>query len=150
MKTTALLLSLLLLAACKSPTAVIDKHLFRCEPGQDLSIAATYESGNKRDELGEREFLVEVSNNGHTDVTVTSVRIEPSDRNRGMPGAYEATDTLIAEGETHLFHLKVSSYRLEPRRSTSILGPSNVLDFYVMVMLSNGDGYRCPFRVERN
>lgn len=149
MKTTALLLSLLLFAACASPTAVIDKHTFRCEPGQDISIAAGFDPGNQRGELGEREFLVEVSNNSHADVTVTSVQIEPSDRNRGLPGAYEKTDVTIAEGESHLFHLRPTSYALEPRRQQSTLGPSNVMDFFVMVRFSNGDAYRCPFRVDR-
>ena len=148
MKTTALLLSLFLFAACASPTAVMDKHTFYCEPGQDIGIAAGYDAGNQQ-ELGERMFMVEVANNGHEDVTVTSVQIEPSDRNRGLPGAYEKADVTIPGGEAHLFRLRPTSYALEPRRGQSTLGPSNVLDFYVMVRLSNGDAYRCPFRVDR-
>ena len=145
MKNTALLLSLVLFAACASPTAIKTQH-FRCEPGDPLSVAAGYDPGTQAGDLGEREFLVEVSNNSHQEVTVTSVRVEPSDRNRGLASVYEKTDVTLAGGEDHLFHLRAPS--AFGSGSQSMLGPSGVVEFQVTVVLSNGDAYRCPFRAE--
>lgn len=144
MKTTALLLLLLLSVACASPTAV-QQNSFNCgETGLDLSIAAGFDPGNQPGEMGEREFVVEVSNNVHHDVTVTLVRVESS--NRGLGSAFDDTDVTIAGGEDHVFHLKASPFGAS-RSSQAMLG-LGVVEFQVMLTLSNGDVYRCPFRAE--
>jgi hypothetical protein len=149
MKTTALLLSLLLFAACASPTAVIDKRQLGCEAGNDLSIAAGFNPGTDPNEMGERHFMVEVSNNSDRDLTVTSVRIEPGDRSRSLGSAYDNTEVTIASGEDHLFRLRAFSALGEPRPAAAVLGsPSGVAEFSVVVVLSNGDTHRCPFRAE--
>jgi hypothetical protein len=142
---TIVLVSLLCLAACKSATAVIDKHDYICEPGQDLGIAAGFDPGTRMGETAERLFLVEVSNNSRNEVTVTSVRVDPGQRYRGLTTAYEKTDVTIPEGEDHTFSLKASPFSLP---SPSTLGPSGTIDFMVTVKLSNGDTYRCPFAGE--
>jgi hypothetical protein len=149
MKTTALLLSLLLFAACASPTAVIDKRMLGCESGQDLSVAAGFNPGTDPNEMGERYFTVEVSNNSDHEVTVTSVHIDPSDANRGLGTAYDNTEVTIAAGEDHLFRLRASSALGAPSPAHAVLGRSSgVVEFSVTVRLSNGDSYRCPFRAE--
>ena len=65
-------LLLLLLAACASPTAVMDKRAIRCGPGQDIEVRAGIDDGTiiNREDHGEMKYLVEVSNNSHADVTV--------------------------------------------------------------------------------
>jgi hypothetical protein len=142
MKTTALLLSLLLFAACASPTAVIDRQNYNCDPGQALEIAVGYDPGNQGGELGDREFLVEVANNSDTDVTVKT------DRNPGLPMAYEQTDITIDAGKDHLFHLRASAplgwSAVQPTLGTR----SGIVEVLTTVMLSNGDAYRCVFRVQ--
>lgn len=149
MKTTALLLSLLLFAACASPTAVIDKRALGCEAGNDLSIAAGFNPGTDPNEMGERHFLVEVSNNSDQELTVTSVRVEPGDRSRHLGSAYDNTEVTIPSGEDHLFRLRALSDLGAPRSSHAVLGSaSGVVEFSVVVVLSNGDSYRCPFRAE--
>ncbi len=150
MKTTALLLSLLLFAACASPTAVIDNRQLRCgEAGNDLSIAAGFNPGTDPNEMGERHFMVEVSNNSDHELTVKSVRIEPGDRSRSLGSAYDNTEVTIASGEDHLFRLRASSALGAPRPASAVLGsPSGVAEFSVTVVLTNGDTYRCPFRAE--
>src|SRR5690348_8017192 len=61
---------LLLLAACASPTAVVDQRSFKCAPGQDISIRAVLtHPAAAREAGGPLQYQVEVSNNSHSDVT---------------------------------------------------------------------------------
>lgn len=152
MKPTALLAASLLLSACASPTAVIDTRDFQCAPGQDLGIAAGFEDGRSTEQLGQAAFLVEVSNNSHAEVTVTSVRVDPDQSNRlQYETAVDGTDVVVPEGEAHLFRLAARA-PLAPdpgiARAPSIRarGPE-FLAFSVAVKLTNGDQYRCGFRV---
>jgi len=147
MKTTAALV-LLLSVACASSTGVIDKRMFKCEPGQDIGIAAGFDDGSRSEEFGQREFLVQVANNSHNEVTVTSVRVEPSNRNRiPLDGAFQSEDVTIAEGEDHVFHLP-TRVSLTHERTRDLPLDGRVVEFYVTVVLSNGDQYQCPFRQE--
>ncbi|HVG23543.1 MAG TPA: hypothetical protein VND45_05270 [Thermoanaerobaculia bacterium] len=149
MKRIAPLLSLLLAGACASPTAVIDKRTIRCGPGQDLTIAAAFENGRAGDNLGEQLFLVEVSNNGNTDATVTVVRVEPGDRNRvRFNPAYQSVDVTIAGGDDHVFRLPATEASVaESRRASEMLDVgAGLAEVMVTVTLANGDTYRCPFR----
>ncbi|HYC88093.1 MAG TPA: hypothetical protein VEO54_02685 [Thermoanaerobaculia bacterium] len=151
MKTTALLFSLLfLLAACKSPTAVMDKRRLGCEPGHDVSLAAAYDTGSHPGELAEKFFMVEVSNNSDHDVTVKSVRVEPSERSRGWRVVQEDTDVTIESGEDHVFRLTATPplWMRDSAIEAPQGRPSQYLTFFVSVGLSNGDTYQCEFRSE--
>lgn len=147
MKTTALLLSLLLFAACASPTAVIDQHNFNCDAGQPLSIAAGFDPG-AQGELGNREFVVEVANNSEQDVTVKQVRVEGTDRNPWIGRAYETKEVTIASGEDHLFRLKASVPYGQSAVQPTLGRRSAVVEIQATVLLLNGDVYRCLFLVE--
>jgi hypothetical protein len=151
MKTTALLFSLLfLLAACKSPTAVMDQRRFGCESGHDVSVAAAYDPGAQHGELAQKLFMVEVSNNSDRDVTVKSVRVEPSNRSSGWGTVHKETDVTIPSAEDHVFELEATpplwmrDSALEPPQGKR----SQYLTFSVIVKLSNGDIYQCEFRGE--
>jgi len=149
MKITTLLCSVLLLAACASSTAVIDKRTFNCgEPGLDVGIEGGFEDPRQAEQIGERNFLVEVSNNSHAEITVTSVRVEPSNRNRvRYDVAFDGEDVVIAEGDAHLFRLPARrGMTLDPPIDPSRTRNEDFVEFYVMVVLSNGDQYRCNFR----
>lgn len=148
MKTTALLLSLLLFAACASPTAVIDRQNYNCAPGQALEIAVGYDPGNQGGELRDREFVVEVANNSDVDVTVKTVRVEGTDRNPGLPMAYEQADITIESGQDHLFHLRASAPFGTSAVQPTLGARSGIVEVLATVMLSNGDAYRCVFRLQ--
>ena len=150
MKTTALLFSLLFLAACASPTAVIDKHRFDCgQGGHEVSIGAGFENPHKTESLDEPAFLVEVGNNSHQEITVTTVRIEPGNKNRvRYQSTADVEDVVIAEGDAHVFRLPARiALAPDPEIAPSRIPHSDdFLEFSVLVMLTNGDEYRCGFR----
>lgn len=152
MRFTALLVLLFLSAACASSSRIIDKRTLRCEPGQDIGIAAGFDAAKAQTgELHEQVFLVQVANNSHSEVTVTAVRVEPDERNQiRLAAAYDGTEVTIAEGEDHVFRLpaREALHALSSRRPGAIEVPSGFVEFDVMVSLSNGDSYHCPFRVE--
>jgi hypothetical protein len=137
--------ALLLLAACASPTAVIDKRGFRCGPGQDIEVRAGLDDGSINREIGsELKYLVEIANNSHHDVFVTSVRIEPSgEKIAGVESAHKAFDQLIAEGEEHVFEIPASAW--VPGRDFAQQVVGRRVEFRVTVGLSNGDSYHCQF-----
>lgn len=148
MKTTALV-CLLLLAACASPTAVMDQRQLQCGPGQDVEIrAGIADPATAREQNAEYMILVEVANNSHEDVTVKSVGIDPEQRDDRRPVPFErvhrAYDQLIPEGTEHVFKIPA------PPASMRMRGPyelsvSEAVEFFVTVSLSNGDSYRCRF-----
>ncbi len=149
MKTTALLFSVLLLAACASPTAVIDKRTYKCdEPDLDVGIQGGFEDPRQAEQIGERNFLIEVSNNSHGEITVTSVRVEPSNRNRvRYDVAFDGKDAVIAEGDAHLFRLPArQALSMDPPIDPSRMRNADFVEFFVTVELANGDQYRCDFR----
>lgn len=136
----------LLLAACASPTAVIDKRMMRCGPGQDIEVRAGLADGsiNQEDE-GQLKYLVEIANNSHNDVVVHAVRIEPTnDKGLGIDSAFKVFDQEIAEGEDHLFEVPASAV-WTPRTGFEREGEGRRVEFRVTIDLSNGDSYHCPF-----
>ena len=76
-----------------------------------------------------------------------SVRVEPTDRNPSVAMSYETTDVTIASGEDHLFHLRASS-PFGTNAVEQIVPRSGVFEVMTTVQLSNGDSYRCLFRVQ--
>ena len=154
MKTTALLFSVVFFAACASPTAVIDRRTYRCdEPGLDVGVEGGFEDPRQAEQIGERNFLVDVSNNSHAEITVTSVRVEPSNRNRvRYDVAFDGEDVVIAEGDSHLFRLPARrGTTMDPPIDPSKFRNADFVEFVVTVELANGDRSRCDFRapVER-
>ncbi|HEV7241920.1 MAG TPA: hypothetical protein VGQ36_22000 [Thermoanaerobaculia bacterium] len=146
MKSIASITFLLLLAACASPTAVIDNRGFRCGPGQDIEVRAGLDDGSINNEVGgELKYLVEIANNSHNDVVVTSVTIEPGgERVYGVDSAYKVFDQLIAEGDAHLFEIPASDVWSRMHESVRP-APGRRVEFRVTIVLSNGDSYHCPF-----
>lgn len=149
MKTT-LLFAVVLLAACASPTAVIDQRAIPCGPGQEIGIAAGFEDGTEAGQYGQLAFLLEVANNSHDDITVLSVRVEPGQRNRvRFEPSFDSTKVAIPEGEAH-------TYRLPTRIVTSPDADSSAraavsrssFEFFATVSLSNGDHYHCRFAAD--
>jgi hypothetical protein len=143
---TLLLLAVALLAACASPTAVIDQRSFNCGPGQDLEIRAGLEDPLRGEAaaLGQLTFLVEVANNGGADVTVKSITVEP--RMRGdveMRGVTRDFDQTVAEAEEQVFRLPATDFGTVIRGDATTL--PRAFEFLVVVRLTNGDVYRCPF-----
>ena len=149
MKQASVLMALLL-AACASPTAVIDKHAFRCGPGQDIEVRAGIDDGTiiNREDHGEMKYLVEVANNSHNDVTVTQIRIDPMrDKREEVPNVHSASkvfDQLVPEGEDHLFEIPIGSWSTTTHFDRKLEGGSR-LEFLVRVSLANGDSYHCSF-----
>lgn len=145
MKSIASFTILLLLAACASPTAVIDKRGFQCGPGQDIEVRAGLDDGSINHEVGgQLKYLVEIANNSHNDVVVTSVRIDPSEQVEGIDSAYKVFDQLIPEGEDHVFEIPASAAWTPPRDFSRQVAGRRV-EFRVTVALSNGDSYHCLF-----
>jgi hypothetical protein len=146
----ACVLVLLLFAACASPTAVIDKRTFRCGPGQDIEVRAGIDDGTiiNREDHGEMKYLVEVSNNSHSDITVTQIRIDPMrDKRDEVPEVYSASKVFnqeIPENEEHLFEIPIGSWSRTTHFDRKLEGGSR-LEFWVRVSLSNGDSYHCSF-----
>jgi len=146
MKTIGSLTLFILLAACASPTAVIDKRGFRCGPGQDIEVRAGLDDGSINHEVGgQLQYLVEIANNSHNDVVVKSVRIEPDgEKIEGVDSAYKVFDELIAEGEDHVFEIPASGAWI-PRSGFAGQVAGRRVEFRVTVALSNGDSYHCLF-----
>jgi hypothetical protein len=150
MKTIALSSILLLLAACASPTAVIE-NTFDCRPGQDLEIRAGLSDPLRSGEqVGQYMFLVEVANNSDNDLTVQTVRVQPREdqgrvRRRGMAlqSAAKEFNQTIPEGTEHVFELPATAFGVMRELQDQI--SREPIEFVVTVDLTNGDSYRCPF-----
>lgn len=154
MKTIALCSILFLFAACVSPTAVIE-GTFDCSPGQDLEIRAGLgDPLRSGEQIGQYMFLVEVANNSREDLTVECIRVEPRESARRVRGdvaigrAQKTFNQTIPEGTEHVFELPATAFGTVTRNFEDqvVRGP---IEFFVMVELTNGDAYRCPFAVER-
>lgn len=145
MRATALLL--LLLAACASPTAVIDNRTFRCGPGQDIEIrAGILDPTATREAAGTLMYIVEIANNSHNDVTVQSIRLAPrggEDQSMLKP-VVRNVDQSIPEGEDHVFEIPASDVWLQSGGLEPVLARQR-LEFDATVRLTNGDSYHCSF-----
>jgi len=136
----------LLLAACASPTAVIDKRSFRCGPGQDIEVrAGIVDPLASRESAGPMVYLLEIANNSHHDVTVKYIRLEPrGDTIDGATTVSRHLDQLIPEGKDHVFEIPVSDVWVSSRQFARRLDDPRVR-FAATVTLANGDSYHCEF-----
>lgn len=147
MKPAAVALAVLLAAACASPTAVVDKRVFRCGPGQDIDVRAGLDDGSiNREIAGQLQYLVEVANNSHHDVTVSAIRVTPrfkwNEPVEGIESAVMSFDQLIPENDEHVFELPANA---SGPRSFERQIERQEIEFAVIVSLSNGDSYHCSF-----
>ncbi len=144
MKASALF-AILLLTACSSSMDMADSQSFNCDQGQDIEVRAGLDRRIGEGAFGEQfEMLVEIANNSHEDVTVTSIRVEQMSSDSAayrFDNSYRKFDQLIEEGKDHTFHLPMTgrARKLESVRSS--------LELVVHVLLANGDSYRCSFDV---
>jgi len=152
MKKLALLPVLLLTLACSSATKLSDDRVFDCSPGQDLEVNAGLEAVGNRAVLQpgeEAAFLVEVANNSHEDVTIASIRIDPSTMSKTtveIEPTFSAVNYELAQGKDHLFRFptRVRTTPLtEPQPQARSFTSSASLR--VTLTLTNGDAYRCSF-----
>lgn len=145
---TAALLALVLLTACSSSMDMIDAQSFDCNQGQDIEVRAGLDRRIGEGAFGEQfEMLVEIANNSHEDVTVTSIRVEQVSSERAQyrfDNSYRKFDQLIEEGKDKTFHLPMSG---RPLRNMGSVTSSQPLELVVHVLLANGDSYRCSFDV---
>ena len=142
----------LLLPACASPTAVIDERSMECGPGRDVEIRSGIDAPGTISEMQSAyTFLVEVANNSHQDVTVTSVRIEPTRTRSGRPSriaqVHQAYDQLIPEGTEHVFKIPGRSFA-GVVSAPDAMARTDEHEYRVSVQLSNGDSYHCLFLAE--
>lgn len=142
--------ALLLLFACASGDGFIDDQVHDCESGP-IAIRVGIDSGGSSMMGGTEthDVLVEVANNSDEDVVVDSVRIDPQQRQDfEITAQMIRPDQTVAEGGEHVFEVPLTirpidmNRRLDPRR-----GFSGVIDVSVSVGLSDGETYRCRFRV---
>jgi len=147
MKLSALFAILLLTACGSSSMDMVDAQAFNCDQGQDIEVRAGLDRRIGEAAFGEQfEMLVEIANNSHEDVTVTSVRVEQMRSENALyrfDNSYRKFDQLIEEGKDHVFHLPMTARALRTDRVTS----SQPLELAVHVLLANGDSYRCSFDV---
>lgn len=151
-KSIALCTLLVLFSACAS-SADVDRQIFDCSPGNDIEIRAGLSNGQSGEHAGQYLFLIEVANNSHEDVTVKRVRVDPREGQRStrrrapLAGAVKNVDATIAEGTEQVFELPASTSMMitEDFQNTVV---DDVFELDVMVELSTGDTYRCPFEVQ--
>lgn len=153
MKVTALLSVLLLSAACASNDGFVRDTVKTCQPGADLEIQAGIDAGAPNNERfdDQIDMIVEVSNNSHEDVTVKTVRVDPSHADSGrvdVVGGSKEVDEDVPEAQSKMFEIPITV------RRRGVLGPQSPsrvtaqwVDFAVTVVLSDGEAYRCSFRI---
>ena len=147
MKTRLSLFLLFLFAGCASSTAVMDKRTFRCEPGQDLEIrAGVFDPVAAREGSGPMVYKVEVANNSHSELTVTYVRIQPTNQQRadGSDVVSRTYDKVILPGKDHVFEIPVNDVWVRSPEFSRRLAARR-FPFSAIVALSNGDSYHCEF-----
>ena len=151
MKPTALLFAMLLFPACASSTRVIASRDLDCRPGQDIDVTALYENGRTSEQVGQESFVIEVANNSHSELTVTSVRVEPGDRNRvPFETGVDGDEHTLQGGEQHVFRFPFRApFAADPEisRRPTLSGLENAAELVVTVLLTNGDRYHCRFFV---
>lgn len=149
MKLLSALFAILLLTGCGSSSMdMVDAQSFNCDQGQDIEVRAGLDRRLGEGAFGEQfEMLVEIANNSHEDVTVTSVRVAQLRSDNALyrfDNSYRKFDQLIEEGKDHVFHLPMTARAL---RDTGRVTSSQPLELAVYVLLANGDSYRCSFDV---
>jgi hypothetical protein len=148
-KKTAALLALVLSTACSSGMDMADTQSFDCNQGQDIEVRAGLDRRIGEGSFGEQfEMLVEIANNSHEDVTVTSIRVEQMADSQNaqyrFDTSYRKFDELVEEGKDETFHLPMTGRAL---RNMGSVTSSQPLVLVVHVLLANGDSYRCSFDV---
>ena len=127
---------------------MVDAQAFDCGQGQDIEVRAGLDRRIGEGAFTEQfEMLVEIANNSHEDVTVTSVRVEQTSSENAQyrfDNSYRKFDQVIEEGKDHVFHLPMTG---RPLRDLGRVTSSQPLELAVHVLLANGDSYRCAFDV---
>ena len=156
MKLSAPLLAILFLTACASSNdGFVDDSVHTCaQSGQLIEI----EAGLAMPGAGLEQFSgnaiahVQLSNNSDDDVTVKSIRVDP--RLNGavdyeLQQGYLEVNALLKEAESEQYEIPLmvrdrGAFGDDPRLQTT---RSTTADLAVMVVLANGETYRCQFRV---
>lgn len=156
MKPSALLFALLLLTACASSNdGFIDQSVNTCASSQLIEM----EAGLDMPGMGMEKFSanaiahVQLSNNSDEDVTVKTIRVDPrihSPLEYELLNGYLEVGAVLKEAESEQYEIPLSI-----RERDSVIGndPRNVnsrttnADLDVTVVLTNGQTYRCQFRV---
>ena len=146
MKTIALLSISLLLFACASSDDFTERRQLDCKSGEALEVRAGVDQESlERSGTGSGmiQFLIEVANNSHQDVTVKTVGVT-SRRTDTAPfeNVVKTVNQDIAEGTEHLFKLPTTVFARLPGRSPR---SDENYEFSVLVNLTNGDAYVCHF-----
>lgn len=147
MKPIALLPICLVLFACASSDDVSGGRTLDCRSGQALEVRAgidqeAFDQG--RNISGTIEFLVEVANNSHEDVTVKTLTIRPISLQRAaFQNVTRTVNQEIPEGTEHLFELPAPTFSRLPGRDQNF--DPDAFDFSVFLSLTNGDSYLCHF-----
>ena len=148
----ALLLSLILTAACASKDGFVDHSTQNCAPGSEIGIQAgwdargsTYETGTNRLTL-----MVEVANNSNHEVTVKRIYVDPMMMREDAPWELErgAVDPMkvIPEGEAATFEVPmIAKRRMFERRN--VISTTSGAEVAVTVLLEPEQTYRCRFRL---
>ena len=150
MKPSVLLL-LLLAADCASKDGFIDERVFDCEAGQLVTVQAGLDvPGARMEGMDDQHTLVvTVGNNGPQEITVKAIRADQ------MPDAlaryrfnsgYRNFDQVIPEGDDAEFRIPMAGRPVQPEVDSTGRSHQNV-QFDVLVLLANGDQYRCRFEI---
>jgi hypothetical protein len=147
------LLALLLAGACASNDGFVDESASMCAPGQDISMQAGFDNASSPGLSEQYTLIVEIANNSHDAITVKSVRADTMgnrDGNVEIQGGRKEFDKTIEGGDASLFEVPITvrerdfrSREIDPRRQ----GGAVIADLTVTAELSDGDSFRCRFRV---
>ena len=149
------LFAIAFLASCaSSSTDIIDSRSLPCGPGQDIDVMAGLDKSSVENRMDDRvQLLVNVSNNSHQELTVTSIRAEQSrtDQTRVLIDAgTRQFNHVLPEGKEHTFELPLLARLRELNEWDRLRERENRdrgIELAVTIQLSNGDSYRCVFDV---
>ncbi|HKR65997.1 MAG TPA: hypothetical protein VJZ00_19855 [Thermoanaerobaculia bacterium] len=149
---TILVALLLLTFGCASKDGFIDQRTLECGPGQIVTIDAGLAAftGTPMEGVDDQHtLLVVVGNNSHEDIVVKAVRADQAPDATSVyrfNSGYRNFNQTIAEGEEAEFKVPMSGRGVRPEVAANARANSDVaLD--VMVVLGNGDAYRCRFQI---
>lgn len=152
---TIALLSLALVG-CASGDGFIDESSSDCASGSGLEINGGWDPDHAP-YAGRIEpsvvFLVEVTNLTDDEITVESIRVDPSpsgsDRTFQLHGGGRRFDKAVAEGASSVFDIPMSASNNSDfrRGAADTRGRVRAADLSVVVALANGETHRCRFRV---
>jgi hypothetical protein len=156
MKPSALLLAIFFLTACASSNdGFVDDSAHTCtESGQKIEI----EAGLQMPGAGLEQFSanaiahVQLSNNSDDDVVVKSIRVDPRLNNAvdyELQQGFLEVNGVLKEAESEQYEIPLmvrdrGAFGDDPRNRNT---RSTTADLSVMVVLANGETYRCQFRV---